>query len=162
SCGTTVNTIATWRRFAYLGRSDRATVVRAAFFLTLIWVALRIVGFRRSKNLLDRWSAIPNTPEHADSGLLARALHVTGLHSAAARHLFLRTNCLEQALSLYFLLRRLGLPAELRFGARKAGSRLEAHAWVVCFGVPLNEDQGEHRHFSPFDGVSPLMETLPD
>jgi hypothetical protein len=125
-------------------------------------LALRILGFRRSKERMDRWSPVPDFAAAGDSGLLAQALHLTKLHSAAARHLFLRTNCLEQALSLYFLLRRLGLPAELRFGARKEGRVLEAHAWVVCFGLPLNEDQGEHRHFSPLDGVTPLMETLPD
>ncbi len=63
-------------------------------------------------------------------------------------------------MTLCYLLRRRGIPADLRFGARKQSARLEAHAWVEHLGVPLNEDQGEHRHFLPFD--NPLMETLPD
>ena len=65
-------------------------------------------------------------------------------------------------MTLYFLLRRRGLAAELHFGARKNSAGLEAHAWVSYTGVPLNEDHGEHRHFLPFDGVNTQLETLPD
>jgi hypothetical protein len=157
-----VNTNATWRRFAQLNGPDRATVLRGAAVLTATWMALRVVGFRRWKNLLDHMLPAANPAASRDPALLAPAANMTRLYSAAARHLFLRTNCLEQAVALYFLLRRVGLPAELRFGARKQSAQLEAHAWVVCCGVALNEDQGEHRHFFPFDGVNPLMETLPD
>jgi hypothetical protein len=121
-----------------------------------------VVGFRRWKNLLEHTLRDANPPASSDPALLAQAVHLTRLYSAAARHLFLRTNCLERALALYFLLRRRGLPAELRFGARKQAAQLEAHAWVVFRGVALDEDQGEHRHFFPFDGVRALVETLPD
>ena len=157
-----MNNIATWRRFAQLGGPERATVFRAAFVLTATWLGLRILGFRRWKNLLERALPVATPAKLSDPALLSQAQQLTRWHSAAARHLLLRTNCLEQAMSLYFLLRRRRLPAELRFGARKDAARLEAHAWVVCLGAPLNEDRGEHRHFFPFDGVTPLMETLPD
>jgi hypothetical protein len=157
-----VHTLATWRRFAQLGGPDRATVVRAALGLVATWAGLRICGFRRWKAFLDRRLPPAGTSVRHDLAVVPQALQLARLHSAAARHLALRTNCLDRAMSLYFLLRRRGLPAELRFGARKDAARLEAHAWVACLGAPLNEDQGEHRHFLPFDGVSPLMETLPD
>lgn len=157
-----MNTIATWRRFAQLRGSERATVLRAAFVITATSMGLRILGFRRWKNLLERALPVATPVKLSNPALLSQAQQLTRWHSAAARHLLLSTNCLEQAMSLYFLLRRQGLPAELRFGARKDAARLEAHAWVVCLGVALNEDLGEHRHFLPFAGVSPLMETLPD
>lgn len=153
--------MSTWRRFAQLTGSDRSIVLRTAFLLVATWLALRVAGFRRWHNFLNGvspHSAGIASPEAA----LAQALHVTRLSSSCAHHFFLWTNCLERAMVLQFLLRRRGLPAELRFGARKQAARLEAHAWVACFGVPLNEDQGEHRHFLPFEGVSPRMETLPD
>lgn len=62
---------------------------------------------------------------------------------------------------LWFILRRRGVAAEMRFGARKAAARLEAHAWVECMNVALNEEQGEHLHFLPFEGAA-MMESLPD
>jgi hypothetical protein len=148
------------RRFWHLRGSERSIVLAAAAGLTATWLALRVLGFRRWKNILDRRAAIPTSSAPADSTQLSAALRIAHLQSSAARHLLFRTNCLEQAMTLCYLLRRRGIPADLRFGARKQSSRLEAHAWVEHQGVPLNEDHGEHRHFLPFD--HPLMETLPD
>jgi hypothetical protein len=157
-----VSFLTAWRRFLHLPGSDRATVLQAAVCLSATWLGLRLLGFRRWKILLDRLLSSSKHSAATDPALLPQALQVTRLQSAAARHLFFRTNCLEQAMTLYFLLCRRGIAAELRFGARKQAARLEAHAWVACLGVSLNEDLGEHRHFLPFDGVNPLMETLPD
>jgi hypothetical protein len=155
------------RRFAHLSGSDRTTVLHAVFCLVATSAGLRIFGFRRWKNLLDRRASSPGgaaVSEIAprDPSRLPEATHVARLFSAAARHLFLRTNCLERAMTLYFLLRRRGIAAELHFGARKQSAALEAHAWVAYLNIPLNEDQGQHRHFLPFQGANSLMETLPD
>jgi len=155
-----VSTISASRRFAQLSGSDRTIVLKSAVCLSATWAGLRIVGFRRWKDLLNHFVEAPVAVPNASR--LPEATHVTRLLSSAARHLFLRTNCLEQAMTLYFLLRRRGLAAELHFGARKNSSLLEAHAWVSYTGAPLNEDRGEHRHFLPFDGVNTHLETLPD
>jgi hypothetical protein len=157
-----VSVINAWRRFLHLSGPDRATVFRAAISLTATWTALRLIGFRRWKNYLARFAPQPAAPAALDPALLPLALHITRLASAAARHLFFRTNCLEQAMTLRFLLHRRGIAADLRFGARKESAHLEAHAWVAYLGVPLNEDRGEHRHFLPFKETNPIMETLPD
>jgi hypothetical protein len=154
-----VSPLNAWRRFWQLSSFERSTILAAAAGLTATWLALRILGFHRWKNSLDRRTSGPPVAT-TNSAQLPCALLVARLQSAAARHLFFRTNCLEQAMTLCYLLRRRGIPADLRFGARKQSSRLEAHAWVEHLGVPLNEDHGEHRHFLPFD--NPLMETLPD
>jgi hypothetical protein len=162
-----VGLISASRRFAHLSGSDRTTVLHAAFCLVATSIGLRIFGFRRWKNLLDRRASSSSGTAaseitRADPARLPEATHVARLFSAAARHLFVRTNCLEQAMTLYFLLRRRGIAAELHFGARKQSALLEAHAWVAYLNVPLNEDHGEHRHFLPFKGTNSLMETLPD
>ena len=41
-----------------------------------------------------------------------------------------RMPCLEQSLVLFRILRRRGIPAELRIGVRKVSGGLNAHAWV--------------------------------
>lgn len=73
------------------------------------------------------------------------------LEEAAARNLPFKTNCLEQSLVLWPLLRRRGFPAELKFGARKDAGKFEAHAWVELDGEALNNDSDESRGFVPFD-----------
>jgi Transglutaminase-like superfamily len=157
-----VSFISASRRFAHLTGSDRTTVLSAALWLSATWIGLRVLGFRRWKLFLDRLASSVQRAALPDPARLPEAVMVTRLLSAAARHLFFPTNCLEQALTLYFLLRRRGLAAELHFGARKSSAALEAHAWVAYLGVPLGEDLGAHRHFLPFAEANPVMETLPD
>jgi len=50
-----------------------------------------------------------------------------------------RAVCLEQSLALYLLLRRRGVPAELRIGVQVYP--FYAHAWVELHGEPVNEDR---------------------
>lgn len=60
---------------------------------------------------------------------------------------------------LCWLLRTRGIPAELRVGAQKQVGRFQAHAWVECEGVILNDADDIHAHFVPFDGPVTPAET---
>jgi hypothetical protein len=155
--------ISAWRRFRDLSSHEQSAVLQAAFWLAATWIGLRVAGFRRWKNTLSRLApSVPAASVDANSAeILAQARAMARWHAAAARHLFIRTNCLEQAMVLWFMLRRHGVAAEMRFGARKEAARLEAHAWVECVNVALNEEQGKHLHFLPFEGAA-MMESLPD
>ena len=94
-----------------------------------------------------------NGPQRKESGAKDRA----NGSAAAARNFFVDTNCLEQSLVLWWLLRRRGIAAELRIGARKEFERFEAHAWVEVDSAVLNDATAEHQHFVPFDGpITPL------
>jgi hypothetical protein len=52
-----------------------------------------------------------------------------------------RAMCLEQSLTLYYVLRRMGIHAEYRQGVQPHPFR--AHAWVEYEGAPIN-DLAEH------------------
>lgn len=150
----------TWRRFWCLSAHSRVLVVEAALALTATWIGLRVAGYRGCKRVLD-W-LVAGTVKRAngsDPVILGSARAITRFQQSAARHLFLRTNCLEQSLVLWWLLQKRGFAAELRFGARKEEGRFEAHAWVELEGVVLNDTLEHHLHFAPFDRPVPSMET---
>jgi transglutaminase superfamily protein len=153
-----VSVLSALRRFWQLPGSGRSIVLQSAFWLTATWFALRLIGFRRWSAFLERRSIDGNAAGNPSQ--LVEARSITRLLSAAASHLFVRTNCLEQASALCYVLRRRGIPAELRIGARKDSAGLEAHAWVEHLSIPLNEDRGEHLHFLPFE--NPQRESLTD
>lgn len=69
--------------------------------------------------------------------------------ASAARHA--RASCLERSLLLWYLLRRQGVAAELRIGVRKAGSALQAHAWIEVGGQVLADTADARIHFTPFE-----------
>ncbi len=150
----------TWRSFWRLSGFERAVVLQAALAHSITLVGLRLTGFRRWKNLMDRWSHANSsdwTPNPASDVKSVR--EIAHLEAATARHLPFRTNCLEQSLVLCWLLRRRGISADLRIGARKEADRFEAHAWVEVAGCALDAGNQEHMHFVPFKTPVNSMET---
>jgi hypothetical protein len=47
--------------------------------------------------------------------------------------------CLRQALTLYYVLTRMGYPVTIHFGVAKAGDALDGHSWVTIHGQPVAE-----------------------
>lgn len=150
----------TWRNFWRLSGFERGIALEAAAGLTVTWLGLRLAGFRRWKSLLG-WLAprVVNDVAASNVSLEETARQIARLEEAAARNLFFGTNCLEQSLVLWWLLRMRGIAAELKIGARKDLDRFEAHAWVEFRGAILNGFGEEHLHFSPFEGQATSMGT---
>jgi len=147
-----------WQRFWQLSGYERGVALEAAGGLLATWVGLRLAGFRRWKNVLAWLTPSPSTTVRQPATSQRDAAEtIARMAAAAARNIFFDTNCLEQSLVLWWLLRRRGIAAELRIGARKEFERFEAHAWVEADSAVLNDATAEHRHFVPFDGpITPL------
>jgi len=150
----------TWRGFFRLSGFERGVALEAMAGLAATWLGLRLAGYRRWKGALE-WLA-PRA--HSDVSAPDRSLDesarvISRMEAAAARNLFFATNCLEQSLVLWWLLRLRGIGAELRIGARKDSGRFEAHSWVEFDGRVLNDAGEEHLHFVPFEGPIVSMET---
>lgn len=56
-------------------------------------------------------------------------------------------------MTLWWLLRRRGIPVQLRIGARKTGTQFEAHAWVEMDGRVVNDSEDVRIRYSPFEGA---------
>ncbi len=131
-------------------------LLRAFVTITQIDLALRIVGFPR---LVARAQAQP--PAEPDSLAvedLWRARRYARWIDSAARHHFIRAQCLHRSLALHTWLRQEGLPSELRIGVRKTGGTLAAHAWVEVGGYVINDRRDWVAAFEPLatlDGERP-------
>jgi hypothetical protein len=110
-----------------------------------ITIALAIVGFPRTLAMV-RWAARRPRRSPHDEGRIIDAV-ADGVTSAAIL-CPARAECLEQALAMYVILRRVGVPAELRFGAIR--SPFSAHAWVELRGQPIREDPEQLRRYAVF------------
>ena len=144
-------------RFSLLNSQERGMFLRAAVLLPMISLSLRIRGFRATQQSLQSFpffsKAVKHSPENvADSERLRLVVRMV---NAAVRHGWARPTCLEKSLALWWLLRRHGIASSVRIGARAAGGKLEAHAWVEREGAALNEPAGEHRHYAAFDAAFP-------
>jgi hypothetical protein len=150
--------IQSWQTFWTLKSGERHIAWVATVGLTATWLGLRLFGFRRWKEFARRRAGYPAGARNGQHPSEISAQRIVQLEAAAARNLFFKTNCLEQSLVLWPLLRRRGFPAELKIGARKEAGRFEAHAWVELDGCTLNNESDEHCGFVPFDRAVASME----
>jgi hypothetical protein len=124
---------------------------RAAILLRLVRLSLRLRGYGKTFTSLQgraqfQAKAAETPPEsHEEVQVTCRMVH------AALRYSFAQFSCLEESLTLWYLLRKQGIPACLRIGVRKENERFEAHAWVELRGEALNQPEELHRHYAAFD-----------
>lgn len=141
-----------WRQFRSLPPFQRKLVFRAMAFLPLTEAGLRVLGFSRWKALIERLSSSDPRERIEDAGVQSAVVESIARAARSAEvHGFTAPNCLERSLTLWWLLRRHGIEAELRIGGRKNGSRFEAHAWVESGGAVVNESPEVHDHYARFD-----------
>lgn len=117
------------------------TIVRAPGFMSCLATLLlmdvipRMIGLRRTFQLLRRIT--PDVPEPADSDTIIA--ETTRRVTVAAAFYPRRARCLEQSLTLFVLLRRRGVRAELRLGVQPRP--FYAHAWIEAGGRPVSESE---------------------
>jgi hypothetical protein len=129
-----------WLRLPWL---QRRVLVRAAVWLGLTDIGLRMLGFRRMIDLVPAASADGSPPDTSHIGIYVAAIEIVANHHVVPAH------CLHKSVVLQFWLRREGIPSKLRIGVRKEGQQLKAHAWVEVDGQVVNDDPRAIAAFQP-------------
>ncbi|HXA81565.1 MAG TPA: lasso peptide biosynthesis B2 protein [Methylomirabilota bacterium] len=138
------------QRYKALDPVSRRMFRRAVLLLPLVRWSLHLRGYSKTfaslqKRVRPQASAVEN---HTDT---REAVQLTcRLLRAAVRHSPAQFTCLEESLTLWFLLREQGIPASLRIGVRKENEEFEAHAWVEHGGEALNQLETLHHHYAAF------------
>jgi len=148
-----------FRRFRRLSGFERGIVLEAVIGLPIAWLAVRLLGFRICRAAFEEPARAARNSKALEAGTLDMARRIAHLEAVTATNLFFRTSCLEQSLVLCRMLRRRGMNAGLRIGARKEEDRFEAHAWVEMEGNVVDGSGAEHLHFMPFEHSESSMET---
>lgn len=135
-----------WDRLRRLSRHQWVVLSVSLVILPSTEVALRVWGMQRVALRLARWSdreAAPHDPSLPS--LLAEPIAiVAGRPVVGAR-------CLGRSITLWFLLRRRGVDAELVLGTlAPTDDDLPAHAWVEVDGVPVNDDADVRDRYGSF------------
>lgn len=121
---------------------------RAAVLLPFVRISLRIRGFQKTRDALQQ-----GVVARADSERNAekRVQETARMVRAAARNGLGSPSCLEESLVLCRLLSEEGIASQLRVGVKRDPKKFEAHAWVECNGVALNETEALHDYVAAFD-----------
>jgi Transglutaminase-like superfamily len=124
---------------------------RAAILLPLVRWSLRLRGYGKTFTSLQR--RVQFQAREAESWPASREGVQTTCRMVRAtlRYSFSQYTCLEESLTLWYLLRKQGIPVWLRIGVRKENEKFEAHAWVEHGGTALNQDEAMHQHYAAFE-----------
>ena len=118
--------------------------------LVLMRLALRLLGYRRCLSLLHRLS--PGTAAlSSEPAPRARELALR-IEQAGSHWLWKRIycpRCFERSLLLWWILRLQHIESEIRFGARREGEKITAHAWVEQNGEVLNDTTDVSSRYQP-------------
>ena len=126
-------------------------LLTAAACMPIFWLGLRLLGLPRFQAQLER-ARKPIFP-----AITLPAIKELGeLVNIAARHTLGSRTCLTRSLLLGWLLRRRGVQSELRIGVRFTQGALDAHAWVECEGVPVNDRPDVSMQIASFGDLVPL------
>jgi hypothetical protein len=149
-----------WAQVAALRRlswGDRRLLFQAAVVLHVLPLWLRLSSVARVRSTMAR--TLPRrAPTPASAQDAARARAIAALVAAAARHVIGSNTCLHRSLTLWWLLGRRGVPADLHFGVRRTASGVDGHAWVALDGLVLNDTAETIRDYAP----AAWLPTLPD
>lgn len=124
-----------------MARPSVPSVAACAAALVLVKLGLVTAGFGRAFALagrLVRGRPALAAPQDLIAGTARRLALVAAFFPG-------RALCLEQSFTLWLLLRRRGIEAQLRLGVQPYP--FGAHAWVEHGGTPVNEDPERVRTF---------------
>jgi Transglutaminase-like superfamily len=139
------------QRYKALDPASRRTFRRAVILLLLVRWSLRLRGYGKTfaslqKRVRSQAAGLEARPE------VRQAVRFTcRMVRAAVNYSLAQFTCLEESLTLWYLLREQGIPACLRIGVRKEIEEFEAHAWVEHGGEALNQLEALHHHYVAFD-----------
>ncbi|HEV2489393.1 MAG TPA: lasso peptide biosynthesis B2 protein [Candidatus Acidoferrales bacterium] len=143
--------ISVWKRYRRLTRRERNDLLLGFVLLPTAVVFVRMFGIRRWQRTAEaRRGNESGDGGKTDVATLNEARATARMLDAASRYGVVRGNCLSQSVALLWLLRRRGLPGELRIGARRIGSELEAHAWVELRGEIVNDAEDVRESYATF------------
>ncbi|GMQ90428.1 MAG: hypothetical protein BMS9Abin10_0805 [Gammaproteobacteria bacterium] len=148
------------RKFLALPRVERWLLVQAMAALPLVALTLRTIGLKRCYRALERLAPMAGGGLLTGASACHRATQTGWLVRVASIYGLVQGNCLAQSLTIWWLLRRQRIPAELRIGVRKRQGRLEAHAWMEHNSRVLNDDVEIGRRFAAFGGARGIFEHL--
>jgi hypothetical protein len=135
------------RRYNGFEPRVRRIFLRAVALLPLLSLSLRVRGFLRTRASLQKHISSATPREFISPDLVVRMVRAAGQYG------FSRPTCLQESLALWWILGRQGIASDLRVGVRKEGEKFEAHAWVECDGIALNEPESKHQHYAAFDSA---------
>lgn len=144
-----------FQRYRALDSEARKLFRRAAVLLPVVKDSLRLRGFGKTQEWLRVRLERGNAAQSTSVSSKVAVEKTCRMVRAAVHYAMPRARCLEESLTLWYLLSVQGISASLKIGIPKQTEPFEAHAWVEYEGVALDQLEEVRDHYVPFDSEFP-------
>ena len=133
-----------------LSFSEFLMLVVSVLTLPIVSVLLKLRGFRKTERFMALFSRLGIQPEASP----VRVEQAARMVSIAAVRGPYKARCLEQAITVWWMLGVMGISSTIRLGIYKSGQSVEAHAWVLHEGKIVIGQMNEQKEFTPLLDVN--------
>ena len=133
-----------------LSFSEFLMLVVSVLTLPVVSVLLKLRGFRKTERIMALLSRLGMRSEASP----VRVDQAARMVSIAAVQGPYKARCLEQALTVWWMLGLMGIKSTIRLGIYKSGEAVEAHAWVLHEGKIVIGQMNEQKAFTPLLDVN--------
>ena len=133
-----------------LSFSEFLMLVVSVLTLPVVSVLLKLRGFRKTERFMAMFSRLGIQPEASP----VRVDQAARMVSIAAVRGPYKARCLEQAITVWWMLGVMGISSTIRLGIYKSGESVEAHAWVLHEGKIVIGQMNEQKEFTPLLDVN--------
>ncbi|HEX2914865.1 MAG TPA: lasso peptide biosynthesis B2 protein [Chloroflexia bacterium] len=130
---------------ADLGGQERRILALAFIVFPLVVTSLKLAGFKRTQYWLSR--LLESEKEILQEEMAGQAKNTARLVKIAARYQPYRASCLAKSIVLWWLLGLQEIKSEVCIGVSRDKGKFEAHAWVECQGLVLNDSKDVRQRF---------------
>jgi hypothetical protein len=133
--------------------SERWFALRCLFLLQAVALGVRALGYNRVSRWIEQHSQGVPQPNLSPDDQAEAAAWIGALVGIANRRIkFLQVTCLPESLTVWWLLRRRGLPAQIKMGVRRLDGKLDGHAWVMFQDRVVSGDPLLPQDYTPLGG----------
>ena len=125
-------------------------LVVSVLTLPVVSLLLKLRGFRKTERIMALLSRLGMRSEASP----VRVDQAARMVSIAAVQGPYKARCLEQALTVWWMLGLMGIKSTIRLGIYKSGEAVEAHAWVLHEGKIVIGQMNEQKAFTPLLDVN--------
>lgn len=143
-------------KFVQLSPGNRRLLFQALLLLPIIHIALFFLGYSRLRGIMEKLIPLKRiATQETETEVLHQAWDIARIVAIAAQRGLYRATCLRRSLLVWWFLRKENISSEICFGVRMVNQMLEAHAWVECDGIVINDAASVHENFQALRDVFP-------
>ena len=138
------------RKVSILNATDRSLILRLLVQLVCVRILLLRRDYAGTRQVLERKCPPARREDDLEGNTFWLACRAGRIANGLARRMPFDAACLVRSFAVWSILRREGVPVDLRIGVAKQND-FEAHAWVELLGEPVTDTNLNIARFEVFE-----------